>query len=180
MYRNNDNMRDIEVSYNMVRTNQVPGQANPAFYANPSNASGPLYVHHNTFIGAFVVWTMNSADGPFYFYNNTIVNSSPGTPAGSHTSLEDVSDPARVIRTDNLVGYPADGIVDTNQTSPTLGNLTATYDEYIGLRGHQLDLSAPAPSKKLNRAIDSNGNFPVFANTCTNLERSKTPFRHRT
>ena len=92
---------------------------------------------------------MTNTDGPFYFYNNVIVNDSSGTPAGSHILLDTVADPARVSRTDNLAGYPANGIVDLDETSPTLGNLTPAYELHVGLRGHQINLNAPAPPKNL-------------------------------
>ena len=147
MYENNDDTRDLEVSYNMV-TNQLPGSANFSFYAIPHTRAGLLYVHHNTFGGNVMVYKMDSTDGPFYFYNNTIVNRASGTPEGSHITLDTVSNPERVHQIDNLAGYPDDGIVDPDQKSPSLGNLTTAYTRYLGLRGHQLPLRKPTQKTK--------------------------------
>ena len=143
-----DPTRDVEVSYNVV-SNQTPGATNLSFYALPQGHAGPLYVHHNTFIGNAMFYMMYNTDGPFYFYNNTIVNASLGTPAGSHITLDTVADPTRVNQTENLAGYPADGIVDIDEASPTLGNLTPAYALHVGLRGHQINLNAPASPKNL-------------------------------
>jgi len=134
-FMNNSDTRNNEVSYNLVRN----GAASLAMDAIPSEPGGPLYVHHNTFVGNLLFGKVDTIDGPFFAYNNVIVSEKSGTPAGSHIEVKNSADPSRVRVTDNLVGYPADNIVDAD------GNLTPKYSEYLGLRGYQLNLDRPAP-----------------------------------
>jgi hypothetical protein len=99
---------------------------------NQDGMAGQIFVQRNTFVGRVEVRSTDSADGPFRLSQNVIINSDPGTPSGSHVYHLSVTDPSRVILSNNLVGNPSDNMVDAN------GNLTSGYVGYIGSRGHML------------------------------------------
>lgn len=123
---------DIEISYNLLRNGTYS-----VFQAGPKEAnSGELFVHHNTFVGQLANNSVTTGDGPFYYYNNVIVNDQAGTPTGSHIGQSPDTDPSKIIITDNLTGYPADGVVNGD------GDLTSSV--HIGKYGHQLSGSRQA------------------------------------
>jgi hypothetical protein len=111
--------------------NLVQGAAVAALEINQDAQARRINIYRNTFVGTVLVRSADSEDGPFYFSNNVIVNNNPGVPAGSHISHRSVADPARIVINNNLVGNPADNIVDAN------GNLTPAYIQFLGTRGYQ-------------------------------------------
>lgn len=121
--------------YNVGSYTSSSSYAANAIVINQNSEAGPIYISRNTFLGKVVVEDTDSADGPFYFQNNVIVNDDPG----NHLFYENVSDPSRIVLTNNLVGYPADNIVGQN------GNLTPAYSSYLGSRGYQRGAVPPAP-----------------------------------
>lgn len=132
------NMHEVmthgEILFNNIRASQ-----STALDVNQDGMARQIDVYRNTLLGRVQVRNTDSTDGPFNLYNNVIVNNDSGTPTGSHIYFSNVSDPARVILQNNLVGYPSDNIV-----GPT-GNLSPTYSTYLGRRGHQMGTAVPAP-----------------------------------
>jgi hypothetical protein len=124
-----------EISFNNVRG---PGEA---LEVNQDGVALRIHIHRNTFRGRVGVVRTDGADGPFYFSNNVIVNNDAGTPSGSHINHFEVSAPARVVLFNNLVGYPADNIIDS------AGNLTPAYAQWVGSRGwqHEGGTTLPPP-----------------------------------
>lgn len=113
--------------------------AGVAVDVNQDGEAATVHVYRNTINGLARAREVSSEDGPFYFYENVIVNNTSGS-AGSHVEFMNVSAPGRVIIRDNLVGSPADRILDSN------GLLTAAFEQYIGTRGHMLgDVTRPMP-----------------------------------
>jgi hypothetical protein len=113
---------------------------------NQNSETKRVDVYRNTFVSRVRVRNTNAGDGPFNFYNNVIVNGDSGTPTGSHIYHENVSDPSRITRASNLVGYAGDNIVDSS------GALTGTYRQYVGSRGYEisgLQVSPPSPPTDL-------------------------------
>ena len=109
---------------------------------NQDGQARQLYVYRNTFVGRVQVRNTDADDGPFYLSNNVIVSDDSGTPAGSHIYYLTVSDPSRIVLSNNLAGYPSDNMVDSN------GNLTPAYAQYVGTRGHEL-FAGPRPPTNL-------------------------------
>jgi hypothetical protein len=105
---------------------------------NQDSEARAVHVYRNTINGPARVREVSSEDGPFHFYENVIVNSGAGA-EGSHIEFVNVTAPGRVIIRDNLVGYPSDGIIDSN------GFLANAYERYIGTRGHMLGDPAVTP-----------------------------------
>ncbi|MCE9634907.1 MAG: right-handed parallel beta-helix repeat-containing protein, partial [Planctomycetes bacterium] len=112
-----------EIRFNYVRSSEV------ALAINQDGLSGPIYVSRNTLVGRVWVRNTDTADGPFTFENNVIVSSDVGTPPQSRIYHENVTDPARVVLSDNLTGAPGDGIVDAN------GDLTPAYADRRATHG---------------------------------------------
>jgi hypothetical protein len=115
-----------------IRFNRMICGGSPTMLALEVNQDGlanTIHVYRNTLLGVVNVRNVDQADGPFVFTRNVIVNmiSSP-----NHINFESVSDPSRITATDNLTGFPNDGIVDAE------GNLTSAHRANIGKRGHQL------------------------------------------
>lgn len=117
-----------EILFNLV--NAPSGDV--ALDVNQDGQARRIDIYRNTFLGRIRVRYTDSDDGPFTFSNNVIVNDDSGTPAGTHIYHMEVSDPSRVVSVDNLVGYPRDGIVDSN------GLLSSGYAEYFGTHGFQI------------------------------------------
>jgi putative Ig domain-containing protein len=126
--------------YGEVLFNNVRDARTAALVMNLQGEAGPTYVYRNTFQGRVLVTNTSSDDGPFSFSYNVIVNSDTGTPTGSHIQQQNVSAPSRVLISNNLVGFPTDGIVDA------AGNLTAAFASYIGTHGHMRGGGAPRPA----------------------------------
>lgn len=124
-----------EILFNLAR---VPS-GDYAVDVNQDGMAKRIDIYRNTFIGRVRVRETDSVDGPFYLYNNVIVNTDAGTPVGSHVYHLSVSDPSRIRLTDNLVGYPSDGIVDAG------GSLTSAFQQYLGSRGYQIGGTASRP-----------------------------------
>lgn len=134
-------LRSAEILFNRVyNINNIGGYTAPRDYSasaivvNQHSEAGPVYIYRNTFMSSVVVQNTDSADGPFHFYNNVIVNNDPG----NKLRFENVSDPSRIILTNNLVGTPSENIVHPN------GNLTPAYSLHLGLLGYQKG-NVPAP-----------------------------------
>jgi hypothetical protein len=113
---------------------------------NQNADSGPMNVYRNTFLGRVRVRNADTGDGPFNIYNNVIVNSDSGSPSGSHIYHEDVNMPSRIVLTNNVVGFPADNVVNT------AGELTGDFARFIGTRGHQIS-NVPRPSPATNTNV---------------------------
>ncbi len=103
-----------------------------AVWLNQDGLCGSVNVYRNTLVGSVYVSTLNDAnDGPFTFKNNVIVNSDTGYPSqimtyGAYTNLV-------VIGTGSEANLAAtSGIVDS------AGNLTGTYQQYLGTHGYQI------------------------------------------
>lgn len=94
---------------------------------------GAVWVYRNTVEGHVRAWDLDSSKGPWTYADNVIINDSSETDKITRTN---VTDPAQLISTGNLVGVDADGIVDSN------GNLTASYTDEIGQKGWQIVESA--------------------------------------
>ncbi len=114
-----------EIRYNLVLCGDSP--TTWAMDVNQDGQASEIHLYRNTFVGTVRVRNTDSADGPFDFTRNVIVNSSTET---DHVTFEAVDDPTRVTFDDNLVGTPADGIVDDN------GELQGMYAEQLGTHGH--------------------------------------------
>jgi hypothetical protein len=128
-----------EILFNNVR---APGAA-AALDVNQDGMASSIHIYRNTFQGRVRVRNTDTADGPFYFSNNVIVNDDAGTPSGSHIYHENVSSPSRIVLSNNLVGYPADNILEPNLT------LTSAYSAYVGTRGFQLGGPRPPAPRNL-------------------------------
>ena len=103
-----------------------------ALEVNQDGLANEIHIYRNTLLGVVNVRNTDQADGPFRFSRNVIVNVASGKDG---ISFENVSDPTRVVSTENLSGSPADGIVDAQ------GNLLGTYRSFLGKRGHLLPKS---------------------------------------
>lgn len=131
-----------EISFNNARS------ADMALDLNQDGMAVRTYVHRNTLVGRVMVRNTDSADGPFYLSRNVIVSSDAGTPAGSHIYQYNVTDPSRIVLSENLVGYPSDNIVDAS------GFLTAGFSQWVGTRGFQTTTSTgAAPAAPTNLRI---------------------------
>jgi hypothetical protein len=133
--------------------NNVRGGSIAALDVNQHSLAGVLHVYRNTFNGPVRFRNVDSSDGPFHLYNNVIVNSESGWPAGSHIGHMDVEDASRIVLTNNLAGFPADGLINAN------GNLQGSYrTQYLGLRGHELATGTPPPPPPPGSRCDVSGN----------------------
>jgi hypothetical protein len=114
-------------------------------------------VYRNTFVGLVSLNQIGTEDGPLVIRNNIIVNNSGAQTPWPYIFENAITDQSRVIySTDpaaaagNLVGTPVAGIVDVN------GNLTAAYEGYLGIHGHQLIAGPPLPQKVNNLRLTPN------------------------
>jgi hypothetical protein len=124
-------------TYGEICFNNIHGTA-IALVVNQNSEAGITHIYRNTLVGRASMWNVLAANGPFYLTANVIVNSDTGTPVGSHVYHDHVSAPERVILSNNLVGYAADGIVDG------AGRLTSAYSQFVGSRGYQVAPRAPS------------------------------------
>ena len=108
--------------------NRVWDADNAAVEINQDGVAGPIYFERNTIVGVVAVRNTDGADGPFYFRNNIIINNDPG----NHLRYDNVSAPARVQITGDLVGTPGQNVVDANL------NLTNSFLSYLGTHGSQI------------------------------------------
>lgn len=120
-----------EIRFNLIDRRNV-GEGNLAVDMNQGAETRNLYVYRNTLLGGVRVRGADSPDGPFRIYQNVIVNTVSGTPAGSHITHAGVTDPSRIIASDNLVGYPQDNLVTAD------GTLAPSQQQWLGTRGHQI------------------------------------------
>lgn len=125
-----------EIRFNNINT---PNSA-WSLDVNQDSMAREIYIYRNTLIGRVRARNVDSSDGPFRFRNNVIVNNDAGTPSGSHILFENVSDPARIVVTDNLAAFPSAGVVDSR------GLLAGESVRYIGMYGHQLGDLPVAPN----------------------------------
>jgi hypothetical protein len=121
-----------DMTYGEILFNNVLNPTGAALHVNQDGQAREVYVHRNTLVGRVQLSAVDAADGPFRLTDNVIVNNDSGTPAGSHVYHNQVTAPARIILNNNLVGSPANNIVDAN------GNLTSAFANYIGTRGHMI------------------------------------------
>lgn len=134
-----------------IRFNNV-ASTGMALNLNQDGMALAIDVYRNTFAGRVRIQNTDGADGPFTFARNVIVNGD-----GAQTPLpgfyfENVSAPSRVVASEDLVGAPADGIIDSE------GNLTAAYASYVGTRGHQLGTACgitPTPDGGVDGGADA-------------------------
>jgi hypothetical protein len=107
---------------------------------NQDGQAAEIHIYRNTLVGRVRVRNVDSADGVFRFRNNVIVNNDSGTPAGSHVVFESVADPSRIVITDNLVGNPSSGVVDSS------GALASEFTRFLGTHGHQVGAPPATPN----------------------------------
>lgn len=119
-----------EIRFNLMLCGGSPEMR--ALEVNQDGLANEIHIYRNTLLGVVNVRNTDQADGPFRFSRNVIVNVASGKDG---ISFENVSDPTRVVSTENLSGSPADGIVDAQ------GNLLGTYRQFVGKRGHLLPKS---------------------------------------
>lgn len=115
-----------------IRFNRMLCGGSPTMIALEVNQDGlanTIHIYRNTLLGVVNVRNTDSADGPFHFSRNVIVNVGSGA---DRVRFEAVSDPSRIVFSENLAGGPGDGIVDAE------GDLIGTYRSFVGKRGHQL------------------------------------------
>lgn len=115
-----------EILFNRVYN--VRSNYGTAVEINQDGMANNLHVYRNTIVGRVSVRNTDSSDGPFTFFTNVIINSDPG----SHIHYDNVSDPSRVVLTNNLVGAPSQNIINQNL------NLTSAFSTYVATRGYQL------------------------------------------
>lgn len=122
---------DIEISYNNIN------DAGKALWLGQQTVDyGKMYSFRNTYIGGVVeVSNLTGTRGPIYFSRDVIVNGSSGR---DHITESNVS-ADRLVKSELLSGFPADGIVDAN------GLLTDKYGSYRGTRGHETFISSRKP-----------------------------------
>lgn len=122
-------------TYGEILFNNVRGNPPKALELNQDGMAGLIHVYRNTFVGRVQVNSVDSSDGPFDIRHNVIINND----GGSRVYFSEVTDPSRINIVDNLTGSLSSNIVDA------LGNLTASYSQYIGTRGHQIGLPIAGP-----------------------------------
>ncbi|QKK12082.1 MAG: hypothetical protein HND59_11310 [Pseudomonadota bacterium] len=137
-----------EILFNLV--NEPSGQF--ALDVNQDSQAKRIDIYRNTFIGRVRVRSVDSSDGPFRLYNNVVVNNDSGTGSAPHIYLEEISDPSRIIVSNNITGYPGDNIVDSS------GALTSAYSEYVTTHGSEMrtggGLITAAPSHPGNVSVE--------------------------
>lgn len=129
--------------YNVTNFGKYEAGTATAVEINQDGLANNVHVYRNTIIGRVSVKDTDSSDGPFTFSTNVIINSDPG----SHIYYENVSDPSRIVVTDNLAGTSSQYIVDQNL------NLTSGYSSHVGTRGYQLNttgVTLPPPASLSN------------------------------
>jgi len=106
-------------------------------YTPPEN----LYFYRNTIYGDVRIRYLTTDDGPYYFHNNVIVNDEDSGDGISddhilnyHEGSPYTAYSTRVVQADNLVGFPADNIIDLDT-----GYLTQEYSVFIGSRGWEIE-----------------------------------------
>lgn len=114
-----------EVAFNLVRMNDLTDEA---YNFNWFSNANVIHAYRNTFVGRVTAISVDSADGPFTLSNNVIVNNDAGS---NHVYFDAVTDISRIIFSNNLTGFPTDGIVDSS------GRLTTGYSQYRGIRGYE-------------------------------------------
>lgn len=144
---------NYDIQFNLVKNS--PGRSLD-IDADPFSGdhTGAMFVRRNTFINQSVPLFHNivSASGPFTLLDNIFVNNRT---EANHIACVDSCDPTQVTAKliaplvpaagGNLVGFPADNIVDAN------GALTAAYSQYVGFKGIQVtNVSAPAQVMGVN------------------------------
>ncbi|MGA6826462.1 putative Ig domain-containing protein [Nitrospira sp. NS4] len=125
--------------YNVTNFGKYAYGTGTAVEMNQDGLANNVHIYRNTFVGRVSVRNTDSSDGPFTFSTNVIINNDPG----SHIYYDNVSDPSRIVATDNLVGAPSQNIIDQGL------NLTSAYSSYVGTRGYQLNATGetlPAPA----------------------------------
>lgn len=123
----------VVVRYCLLNTNGI------GVSANQDQWCGEVHFIRCTVIGHADVYKLpDTLNGPFRFRHCVIVNSDTTytDQIRKFTGLIGegpiLTTPANVLLEDNLVGVPADGIVDAN------GALTGAYVSFIGSRGYQI------------------------------------------
>ena len=119
-----------EVRFNLVDLRGVAGTDPLAADIGSDGNVGQIDVYRNTFIGRVLVRNIGSDDGPVRVRRNIIINTDAGDAERVHLSNNAAG---RVEATDNLVGAPTDGIVDTD------GRLQGAYrvPMYLGHYGQE-------------------------------------------
>lgn len=123
--------------YNVTNFGKYDAGTASAVEVNQDGLANNVHIYRNTIVGRVSARNTDASDGPFTFSTNVIINGD----SGNHIYLENVSDPSRIVVTDNLSGTSSQNIVDQNL------NLTSGYSSYVGTRGYQLnDTGEPLPS----------------------------------
>ena len=114
--------------YNVTNFGKYEPGTSSAVEINQDGLANNVHVYRNTIVGRVSIRNTDSNDGPFSLSNNVIINDD----GGSYIYHDYVTDPSRIIATDNLVGSPSKSIVDVNL------NLTPRHSSYVGTHGYQL------------------------------------------
>jgi len=138
---------DIEISYNRVQMN-----SGNAVSLNQERVStgGDVYVYRNTLQGGVRIYNVTSTNGPFLFSKNVIINDT----ISDKITRNEITDPSRLISTDNLGGISSQNIVDIN------GKLTPNFIKYLGTHGFEIGSSTPANSSTLGNPQNLRVNTP--------------------
>lgn len=105
-----------------------------AMEVNQDGLANEIHLYRNTFVGVVRVLNTDREDGPFRFERNVIINADSGREG---IILENSSDASRIMAKENLLGSPADSIVDGE------GKLLGPHRAWVGQRGHELGAIKP-------------------------------------
>ncbi|MDH5229682.1 MAG: putative Ig domain-containing protein [Gammaproteobacteria bacterium] len=125
---------NIEILHNIIEAGGGPMVFNTTFTAR----GGPVHVYRNTIMDTITANNITATNGMFRFYDNVIVNDIQNQ--NKITTVE-LLDPSRFIVQNNLTGSLTTKIVDSQ------GVLTASYEQYVGVRGHQLTARPARPTE---------------------------------
>ena len=114
--------------YNINNVGNYRAGRSTALDINFDGLANNIHVYRNTIVGRVVVRNVDSGGGPFHFLNNVIINND----VGGHIYHERVSDPSRIVATENVLGRPSQNIVDEAL------NLTTAFSSYLGTHGYQI------------------------------------------
>ncbi len=114
------------------RFNNVRTAGRSAMRLNQDGMVGRIRAYRNTLQGRVEIRIVDAEDGPIAFERNVIVNDDGMLAPRPFFYYVDVADPTRITADDDLMGAPADGVVDE------LGELVDGFLRWLGTHGHAL------------------------------------------